>query len=576
VSLLSVIPRPVRRALRPVREFLFPQKPALPPLLAELPPPALLGCLNARMTTHVAGWIRNEDDPADRVAFEVVCTLPGAERVLARGIADQADGGFRVEFAAPVSVEERDHVEVRPLATGKAIAEVDDIVIELPPPPAPVVAAPPPVIGYVRERSTRHVAGWIKRRDVQSERVAFEVVCTLPGAERVVANGVAAQFDRTMYALHFNDPVFGDAVCGFRVNFPEHVSELERDHIEVRPLSTGRALPADPKMQTEWKPIRFIAMDIVDNCNLRCPFCLFDHEPVHKTNWMSFETFSNALRLLPYIGPEGHWMSCLHEPSMHPQLTELIQRIPLEYRKLMHYTTNLAKRMPEGYFEALADSGLSNLNVSIESRDPAIYERMRKGARHRIFMENWEKLLDAFSRGKAPPPLRYIAMAYKSNYREIPSLIEYLRNERRAWKIEIRDTMDTTWIPKEFKAAEYLDNSEWVWLHAQLKKYHPEEVALVLPANFRPEGTVDAEMEAAAAPVAAAPVEVVENPMQAAMDAGIPGMIEARILHDGAMFVYSCPAGNYPVRPKQLAMLNINDVDDVDEFVMSFVRQTSV
>ncbi len=482
MSLISVIPRPVRRALRPMRELLFPQMPV---------PPAVL-------------------EPA---------------------------------------------------------------IVEVLPPPDPVL--PPAVVGYVRERSIRHVAGFIHYPEELARRVEFEVVCTLPGAERVLAEGVAELFDRTLFALHV-----GDAVYGFRVNYPEPISEAERDHIEVRPIATGRAIQHDPELQTEWKPIRFIAMDIVDNCNLRCPFCIFDHAPVHKTNVMTDETFASALRMLPFVSREGHWMSCRHEPSMHPRLTEFIQRIPREHRHLMHYTTNLAKRMPDAYFETLAESGLSNLNVSIESRDPTIYERMRKGAKHRIFMENWEKLLDAFSRGSAPPPLRYIAMAYKSNFRELPSLIEYLRNERRAWKIEIRDTIEVPWIPQEFRDAEYMDHSEWVWLHAALAKYSPDEVALVLPENFSPDTPpVATEADRAAADRTTTPpppAAVVENPLQAAMDADIPGMIEARILHDGTLYVYASPAGYYHLQPRVLAELNIRDVEDVSAFVMSFVQQTTV
>jgi hypothetical protein len=271
---------------------------------------------------------------------------------------------------------------------------------------------------------------------------------------------------------------------------------------------------------------------------------------------MSDETFSSALRLLPYVGPDGHWMSCLHEPSIHPKLTEFIQRIPGEYRHVMHYTTNLAKRMPDVYFDTLATSGLNNLNVSIESRDPAIYERMRNGARFRIFMENWDKLLAAFSRGSAPPPLRYIAMAYKSNYRELPELVEWLRTERKAWKIEIRDTYDVGHIPQEFKTAEYLERREWLCLKDALAKYPPHEVSLVLPANLQ-DHTAEKQ-------------ETPPDPLQAAMEADLPGMIQGRILHDGTMFVYSCPAADYPVQGKTLATLNVREVEDPESFIRSF------
>ena len=287
-------------------------------------------------------------------------------------------------------------------------------VLDLPPPPPPPPA--PTLVGYLAERSTRHVAGWVYNPDAPNDRVEFEVVCTLPGAERAIARGHARLYSRVLELQGM-----GDAAYGFRVLFPHPVTEAERDHLEVRPVATGLKLPQDPNLRTRWEPIKFVAMDIVDNCNLRCPFCVYDYANVHATHVMSDEVYEKALGLLPLVGVEQFWLSCLHEPTMHPKLTEFIARIPREYRDNVFYTTNLARRMPAAYYETLADSGLHHLNISIESRDPAIYERMRKGAKHRIFMECWDQLLRAFAQGSAPPRLHYVVLAYKSNLREYPT-----------------------------------------------------------------------------------------------------------------------------------------------------------
>jgi hypothetical protein len=50
------------------------------------------------------------------------------------------------------------------------------------------------VIGYVAERSTHHVAGWVYDPSDVAERVAFDVVLTGSGTERVLARGRAAQY----------------------------------------------------------------------------------------------------------------------------------------------------------------------------------------------------------------------------------------------------------------------------------------------------------------------------------------------------------------------------------------------
>jgi hypothetical protein len=282
----------------------------------------VLGYVRECSLRHVAGWMRREGNPGERLAYEVRCTLPGAERVVARGIAnlddealaaagfEEPDCGFRVAFEAPLSESERDHVEVWAQGAQAALPRAGS-----------------GIVGYVRERSTRHVAGFIQSAANPAERIAYDVVVADPAGERVIASGIAEQFDRVLFALGVEDPVHG-----FRLLYEAPISEAEAAMVEVRPRATGQALPPAPDMVTSWKPIRYIAMDIVDNCNLRCPFCLFDHAPVHKTTVMEDDTFARALRFLPFVGPEGLWMSCLHEPTMHPKLPEMIERIPREHR----------------------------------------------------------------------------------------------------------------------------------------------------------------------------------------------------------------------------------------------------
>ncbi len=522
-----------------------------------------LGYIQSLSARHAAGWLHGEDGVP--LHYEVVCALPGRTRVLAHGLAQlherqlaaaghiNPDCGFRVEFDPPLTPDELAATRIRCVETGRFLTWQN------------------PVIGMLRERSRNHVAGWVIDHRDTDRAVPFEVVCTLPGRERVLAEGLADKYDRILFASREHNPAHG-----FRVFFPE-VTAAERDHVEVRPAGHDRSLPHVAPLVTEWKPVRYIAMDIVDNCNLRCPFCLFDHAPVHRTQVMDDDVFDAALRWLPYVGPEGHWMSCLHEPTMHPRLTEFLTRIPPAHRHVMTYTTNLTRRMPDAYWAALADSGLSNINVSIESRVPEIYERMRKGAKFRIFMENWEKLLAAFAKGKAPPPLRYIAMAYKSNYREIPELIEYLRTERNAWKIEIRDTYDVPHIPDEFRKAEFLERHEWEWLRDALAHYAPTEVALSLPPDFDAPAAAAPDAIAAEpeAPQVVQPVEAPPSPVppQDSRSEMVEGLLEARLLHDGLMIFTTSPAGNYPNMGQELARLDVREIPDPGPFIAALLEK---
>lgn len=311
-------------------------------------------------------------------------------------------------------------------------------------------------------------------------RVAYEVV--IPGRvplltpDRVLHRGVADEASSVLRQIGV-----GDGDHAFTVIFPEALSEAEAARVIVR-TSVGRhVLPLAPEPVTVFEPIAYVAMDIVDNCNLRCPFCVVDYAEVRRTHVMDERVFDSALRLLPYTGPANFWLSCLHEPTLHPRLEAFIARIPAVYRNKVFYTTNLARRMPDSYFAALANSGLHHLNISIESQDPAIYERMRKGARWRIFAENWEKLLAAFATGPNAPRLRYNVMAYRSNLAEIPDLVETLLADRRAWQVEVRYTFDRHHIPDAFRNAEYLAAEDWTWLADRLARHDTARVLLIPP-----------------------------------------------------------------------------------------------
>ena len=137
--------------------------------------------------------------------------------------------------------------------------------------------------------------------------------------------------------------------------------------------------------------------------------------------------------------------------------------------------------MPATYYAWLADSGLHHINISIESLQPQLYERMRKGARHRIFQEGWDALLAALERGAAPPRLRYIVMVYKSNLQELPEMVRYLLEERRAWQVELRYTFDVPHLPPEFRQSEFLNHDEWLALREQLAGFGRDQVQLALP-----------------------------------------------------------------------------------------------
>jgi len=540
-------------------------------LSAPKPEPQLFqGYVDERSTHHIAGWLRNLNDAAARIPFEVVLRDAGQERVLAAGIADSfsallvqvgvGDGGyaFRVDFAAPLTEAERDHVIVRPAGSRHQL--------EL----APALRTSPPVQatsafqGYIDELSTAHIAGWVRDLNDPDARVSIEIVLPHEGAERILATLRADQFNEIVRAVGV-----GDGTYAFFHLFSPVLTEAERAALFVRPVGSAHRLEIAPAVKTAFEPIHHIAMDIVNNCNLRCPFCVFDYAHTNRTEFMTDATFDAALRLIPYVTDGNFWLSCLHEATLHPRLVEFIQRVPAQYRKKLFFTTNLAKRMPDSYFQALADSGMSHINISVESLDPVVYERMRKGARFGIFADNWRRLLEIFAAHPAPPRIRYNMMAYRSNLFEIPQFLDVLLREKSGWQIEIRNTFDEPHIPAQFRDFEFLTTAEWAWLDTQLKRFSPDEVILLLPPDgigydrYAPQPPPPPPPSSPTSPAAAA-APLTDGAVHVIAEGPASRPFNLRIAWDGTLNVYSelpRSPGQPPTHANYL-FSNINDLAD--------------
>jgi MoaA/NifB/PqqE/SkfB family radical SAM enzyme len=408
-------------------------------------------------------------------------------------------------------------------------------------------ARPPPAhYGYVERRSAHHVEGWVHNAADPSERP--DLLLRYRGTDQIIARGRADHY-------HYGLPHVGcgDGGYGFFIRLPHPLSPDLQNLIEVVPERGGRALPSAPGLTTQYEPLMLLSMDIVDNCNLRCPFCLFDHSATRATHMMQDDTIDAALRFLPYVTDGNFWFSCLHEPSLHPHFTRFLDKVPAEWRRKLFFTTNLAKRMPPSYFDFLAGSRLHHINISVDSLVPKTYERLRQGARFAIFMENWDRLMDAMARHAQPVPIRYIAMAYQSNLRELPSLVRTLLRDRRASQVEIRYTFDFPHIPPQFRAAEFLDEPDWLWLRDQLAGYASQDVMLVLPPDIVPDRP-------------ALGIDMTERFRAGAPDVRyfLPGRYTSRLSWDGSLEINRFWAYPYGCGPRRSPFLTVNVRDIAD------------
>jgi hypothetical protein len=276
----------------------------------------------------------------------------------------------------------------------------------------------------------------------------------------------------------------GDGAYGFRLTPPPFVdAQGEPVSVQVRIQGTQRYLhPRAIELRTEvflW----FVAADIVNNCNLRCPFCLVDYSGVTKTQLMNEETFRKLVQLAPSVLDGEFYLSCLHEPTLHPKLNDFLALIPEGSRRKMFFTTNLARPMKAADFEAWAHAGLHHINVSLDSLDSERFARLRKFGRFEVFQANLDLMTEVFGRAPNPPPLRYITMAFRSNFEEIPEIVRVSRDRWRSSKNEIRYTFNVAHIADEFRQTEYLHQADWDVLTERLQALgHPVKISYP-PAN---------------------------------------------------------------------------------------------
>jgi organic radical activating enzyme len=243
------------------------------------------------------------------------------------------------------------------------------------------------------------------------------------------------------------------------------------------------------------KQYSFISADITSNCNLRCPYCVNDWGSIKGNTFMTKETFEKATALLPLIKDDGHFrFSCIFEPTIHPEFTELLRMIPEKDRKKVFFTTNLAKRLSDDIFRELSEISISHINVSLDSFVPQVFESHRRLAKFDTVIDNLTRMVAIFKDNPRAPKLRYITVLGKDNISEVPSLIattaeKYLASEHEFRAFWYRKGQDEAWVKENEITWDDLTNVGEVLRNQPYKYYfapfeHPDDISLVHESNF--------------------------------------------------------------------------------------------
>lgn len=338
---------------------------------------------------------------------------------------------------------------------------------------------------YVDVVRNNRVLGWAADLRDPDKFVTVDVY----SGERLIGSAIADQFREDLLRAGMGHGRHAFACDLPAVDRPTTMTLRARVRGSDNFLSRGETQAFEAELQPP-PLIKYIAADIVNNCNLRCPFCLVDYSLVDHTELMPVETFKKILSLVDRAGEEGFWLSCLHEPTMHPQLNDFLALIPPNARKKAWFTTNLTRPLTEEFFTVWARSGIHHINVSLDSLNPELFAVLRKFGRFEIFQRNLDLMTDVFRRHPDPPKLRFITMAFKSNLEEIPKILQHSRDRWLSSENEIRYTLNFEHITDNFRTEHYLLKEDWPILTEKLAKlpynytitYPPEDYAeLVMP-----------------------------------------------------------------------------------------------
>lgn len=190
--------------------------------------------------------------------------------------------------------------------------------------------------------------------------------------------------------------------------------------MDVRPvtlarLAAARGAPALPLP-------RFVQIEPVGQCNLRCRMCPIqyrrDGPPWGPLAFMDFALFLRLLDQFP--GMEELHLQGMGEPMMHPRFFDMVAAAA--GRGVRVSTNSNLTLVSQRRARECVGSGLSTLHVSLDGASASTYEFIRRGARFAKVLRNLDRVIAARG-GARRPEVRLVAVAMRANLAELPALV---------------------------------------------------------------------------------------------------------------------------------------------------------
>lgn len=169
----------------------------------------------------------------------------------------------------------------------------------------------------------------------------------------------------------------------------------------------------------------FLQVEPTSRCNLRCPMCMRDKVGARYGD-MSFELFRRII-------DESPRLYRLHlqgngEPFLHRQLLEFVRYA--RARGIRVSVISNATLMTDELAAETMKSGLNELQFSVDSLDPAVYETIRVGASLPRVLENVRRTVRARDAAGSPIELSVTVVIQRGNLDRVAEFVEFAAGER--------------------------------------------------------------------------------------------------------------------------------------------------
>lgn len=161
-----------------------------------------------------------------------------------------------------------------------------------------------------------------------------------------------------------------------------------------------------------------ISIELVSYCNLACKMCYRSYKENPPKHDMSMELINTIAQQAKELKIPSIWLGAFTEPTIHPNIVEIIRRFaaiePLDY-----WMTTNGICLTEELSEVLTDVPLTKLCVSLDAATPETYKKVRGGDYNRV-IQNVHRFLEIRQRkGLEYPFLRVTFVEQEENKHEI-------------------------------------------------------------------------------------------------------------------------------------------------------------